>query len=630
MTLTPLQQQRKRRAEEESARVPMQQGWVRLEVEYGKIYVYGPGNSIAQVVPGAALNKKKRAFEVSLTLETLRTLRKAMGVSGEEFVRSCTQELGTWAKAAQVSDATVRAVHARLAAGERQPLPWLDRAAAREGRAPYAPYGHQQVMASVACWLNGVAFEGDVGTGKTRAAIEAMSHRARMGHLDLIVVAGKKATVKNVWVKEMLLWADNLLPIPLVGIPVVARRQRILDEMEKRRAESTTTACPVLVVNHDVLHALEPQFTKLFKGKRVGFVVDESQKCRNPSAKVTQATTRLAMLAKWRLILTGTPVVQGPQDVWSQWQMIDDGVTFGPSYVQFRREWLLENVYTGQTEARSSDALHEIGLRMRRRGIRVTKEEGIPDLPPRIYTTYPVEMTPAQWKAYKELKEDLITQIQTPQEDGRMVTAANQLVMMLRLSEITSGFLKDESGAVNRFTPNPKLIACQELVEENIGLAPMIIWARYRPDIELLAKTFAQYKPALVYGGQTDKARDAGIEAFTDGRSRLLIGNQQAGGVGLNLQPAAMAVYYSQDCNAEWRAQSEGRNHRGGSQIHKHITYVDLIVQDSIDETVMGILTGKKSVADAVVDLRRHIGLGDWEYVEPSGTLGGAQIIGRD
>lgn len=558
-----------------------------------------------------------------MTLETLRALRAAVGVSKQEFASYCTPEILRWSRAAGESERIVNEMHRKLESGWRAELPWLDARAglpadddaeereldfnvfAGTGVRVYAyrpPYEHQRIMASVCLSLDGVAIMGDVGTGKTRAAIESFGHLQRTDQLDFVVVTGRKSTLSTVWKRELSEWAEDFRPIVLDG--TVEERAA---EIQRVMQEDQRGYLPVIILNHEVLARLEPALTKLMQQKRVGFVIDESQKLRNPDAQVTQAGMRLASLARWRLIMSGSPVIQGEQDVWSQWYIVDLGITFGANFVQFRREWLVENPYTFKVSVRDTQAQTEIGLRMRRRGYRVTKEEGIPDLPPRSYQRETITLTSAQQRAYRELQEELITRLSDADEDGRYATAANQLTMILRLTQITSGFVKDDEGRIHRFDPNPKAAALRELVDDNIRNGSIIVWAWYREDVEFLSRMLREYRPSIVYGGQRD--RDMQIENFTQRRTRLLIGNPGAGGIGLNLQVAPLAIYYSQGYNLEDRLQSEGRNHRGGSQMHPQITYVDLVAPGTIDEIVLEALQRKKSVADAVVDLRHMIGL---------------------
>jgi SNF2 family DNA or RNA helicase len=590
---------------------------------YGRLYVTGPSMQVLSGLPGAAVNPKRRAVELSLTLEMLRAMRQELGVSKAQFASYCTPGVIAWSKAAAKSEEFVRELHEKLETGWRPELPWLDNRAgtpadpsADEEYVEYTAegvrvwkyrgeYNHQAIMAAMGLGLDGCAILGEVGTGKTRAAYEVMRELLHSGDLDVVIVAGKKATLDSVWELEAEEWTRDIKPILLRG-PVPERI-----EMIKRIARGERVVpegfYPVVLINHDVLRLMEDELLLLMRSKKTGIVIDESQKLRNPDAKMTQSGMRLANAARWRMIMTGSPVIRGEQDVWSQWYMVDLGVTFGPNFVQYRREWLVENPYTFKVSVKNEQAQTEIGLRMRRRGYRVTKEMGIPDLPPRVWQKELVELTREQKRAYEELERDLVTALS--EESDQVATAANQLTMILRLSQITSGFVTDDQGETFTFDPNPKLNALQELVEENVPNGSIIIWAWYRQDVERIARALSEYAPAVVYGGQGDTARRNHVRRFVGRETPIMVSNQASGGVGMNWQIAPLAIYYSQNYDLENRLQSEGRNHRGGSQMHQQVTYIDLMATGTSDEIVLDALKHKKSVADAVVDLRRHIGL---------------------
>jgi SNF2 family DNA or RNA helicase len=270
--------------------------------------------------------------------------------------------------------------------------------------------------------------------------------------------------------------------------------------------------------------------------------------------------------------------------------------------VQFRREWFTENEFTHTLEARAG-TLDTVGQLMRRRGLRYRKADCL-DLPPKLYQTLRTPMTEEQTRAYNDLADTLYAQLQSHDE----LTVANQLVLQLRLSQVTSGFFPTDDGAVVPFAENPKMDLCAEVVDELLATgASVIVWARYREDVRVMGDRFAAHAPVRIVGGMTDDESDAAIRQFQSGASRLLIGNAQAGGAGLNLQRASYAVYYSQDYSLENRLQTEDRCHRGGSERHARITYIDLICEDTVDGIVADALRRKQSVAAVVTDLRAHL-----------------------
>lgn len=569
---------------------------VKLDTARGRLVVTGPDALRLRHLPGAAFNEHRGWIELSLTIETLRAVRKALDLSQSDLVQRCSVMLLAWARAAGRSEKILNALHEQMATGWRQSFHWYD-ATGHPATGEYRwPFEHQTIMASVAAEVDGCAFLCQMGTAKTRPAVVAMESKVERGYVDVHVVVCPKGVIPT-WQRQISEWGKPgvLHPVMLTG-SLQSRRERIADE----RGRGT-----VLIVNYEALATLEGALTLLARRAKVGLILDEAHRVKNPNALVTRAAMKLAQNAEWRLTLTGTPILQGIQDIWSQWYVIDLGVTFGANFVQYRREFLLEDFYTRRLLP-APHALEEVGLRLRRRGLRYTKAECL-DLPPKVYETITVEMTAAQEKAYDEMEEELITQLEEEDAKGTAV-ASTQMTKGIRLSQITSGYLPDaDTKAKMRFTPNPKLDALEELVRDNIDDQKIIVWACWVEDIRAITERLKNLKPVVIQGGQSVAERAEAENAFQRGDVRLLVANPATGGVGLDLFAASLVIYYSQRYSLEHREQSEDRSHRAGSEIHERVTYIDLIVPNTIDEVVQAALLAKKSVAEAVVDLKQSI-----------------------
>lgn len=626
-------------------------GALKISAAYGRLYVAGPGYRVARNLPGAAEDEKKGRIELSLTLETLRELRKKTGKTPQEFAAFCEPSVLGWAKAAGAAESRLAELHARLESGWRMDFPWADtRANTRapdnapddqtylnylsdpghvgeiEGRywTYRNPFAHQQVMATVACNIDGVAFLCEQGTAKTRAAIESIQWMRRNGRIDIAIVVCPKGVMRT-WRKEVPLWAPGLEAAVLIDMPVAQRREQIQQWANGGRMPD------IVVLNYDVLHLLEDAILDLMAKRRVAFVPDEGHKLRNPQTKTSKAGMKLAQYAKWRMLLTGTPILQGAHDIWAQWYVVDLGITFGANFVQFKREWFEENPYEMTLDPKSDGTLTEIGMRLRRRGLRYRKEDCL-DLPPKLYEVAEVEMTPEQRKAYRQMEEDLIARLTemaegrdtshwfSPEpseiedaegiETGRVATAANQLAMILRLTQITSGFVNTSEGEIHRFQPNPKLDGLVEMVNEQVAAGHQIlVWARYREDNRAIRERLQRegVPHGFIYGGVTTRDRERYEDGFNSGELRVLVVNAASVGMGANYQAASIAHYYSQGYSLEQRLQSEDRCHRAGSERHRSITYVDWQMKGTIDEVIVAALADKKDVAEVVVDLKRML-----------------------
>lgn len=574
---------------------------LRIEAAVGKLHVTGTAaRAITRNLAGATWNDARKSIELSLTLETMKALKAAGGFTSEQLARYCSPEVMAWAHAAHKSEKRVTEMHMKLAAGYRVELPWLD----NSGRSR-APFEHQTIMATAACMLDGVAYLCEMGTAKTRPAIEAAAYHVRNQTLDVVLVVCP-ANVIPTWQREVSMWTHTIQPAALEG-PITERNAFI-----RRLASTTHRARVVLITNYEALHKMQQTIIEVCGRLRVGIIFDEMHRVRNPKAKMTKAAMMIAQRCTWRLGLSGTPIVNGIQNIWSQWYVLDLGVTFGANYVQFRREFFDENPYAHTLDPLDQTA-EQVGLRIRRRGLRYRKIDCL-DLPPKLFEVRHVDMTPEQKRAYNQMADTLLVRLRDLEADETHTASASIiLTMMLRLAQITSGFLpaeNDETGEGVRhvFDPNPKLDALDELVRECVQQGQsVIVWAAYRHDIEKIEERFSDLGAVKFYGGMRREERVDAEEGFQSGRYRVFVANPASGGLGLTLTRASTAIYYSQSYSLEYRLQSEDRCHRAGSEQHRSITYIDLVCRDSIDIAIRAALANKLETAQAVTELRRQL-----------------------
>lgn len=229
---------------------------------------------------------------------------------------------------------------------------------------------------------------------------------------------------------------------------------------------------------------------------------------------------------------------------------------------------------------------------------RVLKKDCL-DLPDKIYKTLFFSMTKEQIEIYKKAEDECRLVFQGQE------TPFNKLVAVTKLAQITSGYyihpLSDEPVRIPG--ENPKLDLLVERVQAIIEQGEkVIVWARYRAEIEDIARRMAEagIKSVEYHGGVKKGDRVDAIEAFQNGDADVFIGNQQAGGTGITLVAASYVIYFSNNFSLRDRLQSEDRAHRIGQT--KNVTYINIAAKGTIDEAVIGALLNKKDVADTIID----------------------------
>jgi len=330
--------------------------------------------------------------------------------------------------------------------------------------------------------------------------------------------------------------------------------------------------------------------------------IDESTAIKSPKARRTKAVIKIGKKAKYKRILTGFPVTQSPMDLWAQCNFLHPtllGEDVGDNYFQFQYRYAIlkkrsvgSHSFNMLVGYRNLDALSDI---IKKFSSRVMKADCL-DLPDKIYTQRQVQLTPDQARIYNEIKEYALAHL----GDDDFLTAPNVMTQLIRLQQVLSGHTKTDEGKVVDIKDN-RLKELMECLEDISG--KVIIWSRFRYDIERikneLIKVYGPLSAVSYYGDTTDEERSGAIEQFQNGEAQFFIGNPQTGGYGITLTAAETVVYFANSFDLAVRMQSEDRCHRIGQT--KHVTYIDLIAEKTIDDKIVKSLRSKMDIASVVM-----------------------------
>jgi len=334
--------------------------------------------------------------------------------------------------------------------------------------------------------------------------------------------------------------------------------------------------------------------------------IDESTTIKTPKARRAKNAVKIGKLAKFRRILTGSPVTKSPLDLFQQCDFLSSDCLQTTSFYAFRARYAITVQRTMGNHSFQKvigyQRLDELQEKLSEFAFRVTKEECL-DLPPKMYVKREVALTPEQVRVYNEMKVMALASF----KEG-LSTTVNALTQLLRLHQIVCGHTKLDDGTVVEI-PNNRIDEMLSVVEEASG--KIIIWANYRHDIEAiklaLQKEYGMNSVATYYGDTEAGDRQQIVTSFQDPEHdlRFFVGNPRTGGYGLTLTAANVVIYYSNSFDLEVRLQSEDRAHRIGQT--KSVTYVDLMSPKTVDEKIVKALRDKINIADQVMgveDLR--------------------------
>ena len=427
-----------------------------------------------------------------------------------------------------------------------------------------------------------VAILAEMGTGKTLISIGIAGELYLKGKINKALIVAPLSITK-VWEEEFEKFADFEYQLKVLE-----------GSTEKKRIELNElfgTKLQVAVVNYESCWRMEQDIAKW---KPDMIICDESSKIKNHQAKQSKALHRLGKISKHNIILTGTPVTNNPLDFYSQYKFLDESI-FGTSYFAFRARYAVMGGY-GQHQVVGYKNLQELTEKAHSIAFRITKKEAL-DLPEQVDVIRKIELEPNAQSTYNQVQRDSYAEL----EHGEIMTT-NVLTKLLRLSQITGGFVKDEFNGFVEQVSEAKLNALQEIVEECMDAnKKLVVFARFIPEIDAIEKMLKRYgiKYALIRGDVKDRAGE--VDKFqNDEDCKVFIGQLQTTGMGLTLTAADTAVFYSLSYNYADYEQAKARIHRIGQK--NNCTYIHLIADKTIDEKVLDALKSKKNIAELVVD----------------------------
>ena len=463
------------------------------------------------------------------------------------------------------------------------------------------PYEHQLEALEKSWAQEKYALFMEMGTGKSKVLVDNIAMLYDRGAVRGALIVAPKGVYKN--------WDQIEFPVHL---PEHVEHTKILWEpniTKKKQAELDTLFngkedLKILIMNVEAFSTSKGldfarSFLNIFLGRAL-FGIDESTTIKNPTAKRTKNILSIGNLARYRRILTGSPVTKSPLDLYSQCEFLDPYFLGHQSYYSFRARYanMIDRNFGGRRVqiVGSYRRLPELTAKLEKFSYRVLKEDCL-DLPPKVFTKRIVELTDEQKKIYAQMKRMAIAEL-----DGKVMSTVNVMTQLMRLHQVTCGHFKADDQTV-KLVKNNRITALLELLEETDG--KVIIWANYREDIknivESLKKAYGEASTVEYHGGVDSTLRQDNIAQFQqkNGPTRYFLGNAQTGGYGITLTAANTVVYYSNSYDLEKRLQSEDRAHRIGQT--GSVTYVDFIAENTIDERIVKALRRKINLANEIM-----------------------------
>ena len=460
------------------------------------------------------------------------------------------------------------------------------------------PYAHQLVALEKSWHKENFAYFMEMGTGKTKVLIDNLAMLYDKGKVDGALIVAPKGVIKTWYEQEIPTHlVDHINYIPVLWQPNITKKyQEAINKLFE-----TGTDLHILIMNVEALSTDKgvKYASKFLNSHKTLMAVDESTTIKNPSAKRTKNIIGLGKIAKYKRIMTGSPITKNPLDLYSQCEFLDPWLLDFTSYYAFRNRYA--EMKTMHAHGRSIQIvdkfknLSELSETVKTFSDRVLKEDCL-DLPDKIYMKRNIKLSPDQFKLYKQMKDQAIAML-----NGKVTSTMTVLTQLMRLHQITCGHFTADDGSTQAIANN-RIGELMDVLEEIEGKA--IIWAHYQYDIiniiKNVVKKYGEGSIVDYYGLTPQEDRQPNIKKFqSDPRCRFMVGTPSTGGYGITLTAANTVIYYSNGYDLEKRLQSEDRAHRIGQR--KPVTYVDLICDDTVDEKIVKALRKKINIASEVL-----------------------------
>ena len=427
-------------------------------------------------------------------------------------------------------------------------------------------------------------------TGKTLKAIGVVSKLFLLNKVRRLLIVAPLSIV-GVWKSEF----EKFCSIDYVLAVLDGTLAKKKDTLRHLSSESALT---VAVVNYESAWRMETEIIAWLNGAGAGkttVICDEAHKIKGHKNNASKAMWRIGAIAGYRLLLTGTLVTNHAEDVFSQYRFLNPAI-FGMSFYSWRNRYFDAYGYglhqfklKKSMEPEFTEKVHSIAYR-------ATKAECL-SLPPLTDVIRAVDLEPAAMKLYRSLVNDSYAEL-----GGGSVTATNILTRLLRLSQLTGGFLGGDDDQRPQSVSKAKLDALDDIIEaaqaEN---HKVVIIARFIAEMDAIKKLLeSKHIEFTAISGET-KDRAEQVRRFQEDENvTAFVGQIATAGLGITLTAASTLAFYSLSYSSSDFEQAKARIHRSGQT--EPCTYYYIIVRNTVDERILKALHDKADLARTLID----------------------------
>jgi SNF2 family DNA or RNA helicase len=362
----------------------------------------------------------------------------------------------------------------------------------------------------------------------------------------------------------------------------------------------------VLVVNYEAIRSQKTRdyIFRFIHDRPAWITFDESIQLKTNNSLQTVAAIGMAPAFRFRRILTGKPITQGPHDLWGQMRAI--GQLNGKNYYAFKTAFCRMGGFKMKQVIGAQNEEILAGL-ISPHVFRATKTDWT-DLPPKLYSQREYELPANMRRMYKQMEDDFVLWL----ENGDDVSVDAAITKYIKLAQISSGFIIREDGGVEDLVDpltNPRVRLLKEIIEEEV-VGKVVVAYHHRHTLSILREVLRKYEPAIIQGGMREEEIRAEKDKFNDRpECRVMLAQIKASKYGHTLlggpEPdnrCSTMIFFENTYSLDDRSQVEDRIHRHG-QTSNCVLYIDMF-GTSLDYKVNRALQRKESIFQSVFNRR--------------------------
>jgi len=442
------------------------------------------------------------------------------------------------------------------------------------------PFAHQVEAINFMVNKDIVPLFDEQGLGKSKIVIDALCEDMKSKKIEGALIICKKHLIT--------MWEDEIRTHSHL-------KYIILRGTKKEKGSKFMVFANFYIINYELVIQEIERLKMFLKIKKMAMVLDESHRIKNPYTESAKRIFELAPFSVKRVIITGTPIADRPEDIWAQFYFLDQGRLFGNNYDEFKKRYGID--FRGKQPLSERIEKHnELKNIINDVSLRRLKSQVL-ELPEKRYEDVWVEIGGRQKEIYEKLKNELIIEIKNM--DGQQVIdeSSNILKKLLRLTQIASNpnlIDKNYKEDPAKFKKLDEIV--QGIIYKN---EKVIIWTSFVENIRKLRRRYSKYGALMLFGELPIEQRKTIVEKFkNDDDLKVLIANPSVAKEGLTLTSANNAVYLDRNFILADYLQSQDRIHRITQ--NRPCNIIKILAKDTIDEYIDEILYKKHIIAQFI------------------------------